>query len=407
MRIAFAAYAVSPLRGSESGNSWRVADELASRGHEVHLVTTVAYQDEWPQPLPVGLHIHLVHPKVAPPFRRGLVGVYVRYRSYLRLCSEEVGRLDQIHPFDVVHHYSWGSLFWGHRLWRVGRPTVFGPIGGGSHSPDELIGLYEPAERRRESQRWLITRLAVRLPMIRRPLLKSLTLAANSDTARLLERNGVAPGGVMLPEPTPPTLLTEPLPDAHARSPKALVWIGRLMPRKAAELAVMALQYLPDDYTLTIIGDGPTRQRVHALSEGCRVAHRVSFTGAVPWPTVVEHLDAAGVLIFTSIRDTTGAQLLEASARGLPIVGIAHQGVADFVTPAAGVLVPLAPPDVLATTLAEGVRTVCESGLWEQYSQGARRMAEDHGVGPLVDALVGHYNRAIDQPGRRTKWTMN
>ena len=37
--------------------------------------------------------------------------------------------------FDIVHHVTWGSLHIGSQLWRLGKPFVFGPVGGGQVAP--------------------------------------------------------------------------------------------------------------------------------------------------------------------------------------------------------------------------------------------------------------------------------
>src|SRR5262249_28149842 len=44
-------------------------------------------------------------------------------------------QLDRTTAFDVVQHVSWGSLHVGSQLWRLGKPFVFGPVGGGQVAP--------------------------------------------------------------------------------------------------------------------------------------------------------------------------------------------------------------------------------------------------------------------------------
>ena len=142
LNVLLSSYALSPVRGSEPGNSWRLAEGLAIAGHRVTVLTTRLYADEHTPSdhLSANLSFEYVDAPLPRLLNRGQLGVYARYLAWQRKSLRRARALVEAAPdsFDVVHHYSWGSLFWGTPLTRLGLPSVFGPVGGGSTSPREL-----------------------------------------------------------------------------------------------------------------------------------------------------------------------------------------------------------------------------------------------------------------------------
>jgi glycosyltransferase involved in cell wall biosynthesis len=127
-----------------------------------------------------------------------------------------------------------------------------------------------------------------------------------------------------------------------------LLWVGRLFPHKALGIAFEALAQLPEESAvqLTVVGDGPERDRLMAKAHALGVSARIVWLGQVPWTRAIDAMDTAHALVFTSLRDSSGAQLLEAMARGLPVITLDHQGAADHVPDDAGIKIPVTTPQV-------------------------------------------------------------
>ena len=84
-------------------------------------------------------------------------------------------------------------------------------------------------------------------------------------------------------------------------------------------------------------------------------------------------------MLFSSIREAFGSQVLEAMSRGLPVVALDIHGVADFMPAGAGVKVPLLPGQDLAIALGEGVvQLLTRPALWQQASHAGRIGAARH-----------------------------
>jgi glycosyltransferase involved in cell wall biosynthesis len=122
-------------------------------------------------------------------------------------------------------------------------------------------------------------------------------------------------------------------PTSPATARTSFVWAGRLSPEKGlADL----LRAWPDRLPLTVLGDGPERDRCERMAPAS-----VRFLGAVTRADVDLHLAAAGALIVTTrCMETFGLVAAEALARGTPVVALRGSTIADLVEEhAAGVVV--------------------------------------------------------------------
>jgi glycosyltransferase involved in cell wall biosynthesis len=154
------------------------------------------------------------------------------------------------------------------------------------------------------------------------------------------------------------------------------VVVARLSPEKSIDTLLRAVPLIlarRDDFRLEIAGDGPCREPLQALAGELRLGDRVRFLGTVH--DVPALLARARLFVLSSLTEGVSLTLLEASARGLPIVATAVGGnpevVADGVT---GLLVPASSPD----TLAEGVlRLWTEPELRTRMGDAGRARVEE------------------------------
>ncbi len=395
MRVVLIAYAISPIRGSEQGNSWRLATGLAEAGHRVELLTSERFSEDW-----VGVAVSdnlriTVVPRDIPGGRltRNAIGWYLRYAVFLSRSHRVATAMHAGQPFDVAHHFSWGTLAWGTPLWKLSVPTVFGPSGGGSFIAPELRSLFSRAQMIRERAREVASRAVRFNPLARRTVRHCTVLATNSDTAQLVRQLGGS-AAVVSDASVPATVLEVPPLTLGERTTGQLVWTGRLIPLKAVDIALMAMRHL-DAYHLVVIGDGVVRSHAEALAATLGVADRVTFTGALTWSDTIDITRRSVALLFTSTRDTFGAQLLEAGGAGTPIVAIDQHGTRDHVPSGAGVLVPVDSPERVAASIAEAVRSLENIDRWNSASRTARSFGESLSVEGHVATMVDVYADAI------------
>lgn len=206
-------------------------------------------------------------------------------------------------------------------------------------------------------------------------------VAANGIAAKL-----VAAGRPALPLTVIPSAGVTP-PPLSLREPGAALaigFLGRLVPERGLDLLFRACVGLPGQWTVTVVGTGPSQEELEALAERLGIAARVHWLGALPrqaidavWPT----LDCVALPSRTTERwlETFGRAALEAMAHGLPVVA-SNSGVLPEIVDNAGRIVPEDDVPALSTALGElladpGLRTrlgaIGRRRVMEEFSDGA------------------------------------
>lgn len=116
-----------------------------------------------------------------------------------------------------------------------------------------------------------------------------------------------------------------------------LVFLGRLVSQKGCDGLLQALSRLRSQGltpNLTIIGDGPDRAMLEALSCACNIAEQVRFTGTLQGSQLARELNRHRVLVVpSSYEEPFGIVALEGLACGcLPVVS-ERGGLVDAVGP--------------------------------------------------------------------------
>lgn len=364
--ILLSAYACLPNYGSEEGNGWHYATLLSQRGLRVHCITREAFRErceaalkETPYP---NLTIHYVAvPDWLERSYGNLVGLYVHYVYWQWKAAELAQQLDKEIDFDLVHHVTYSSLQLGSFMYRVGKPFIFGPVGGGQRVPSAFkhyLGKYWSRERMRDAISWLMIHFN---PGFYQTMRKAdRVLISNTDTYQLVRKyrqnqhiertldsgitNDFISAGPIERDPNPSVL--------------NLLWVGRLLPRKALELTIHALSRVDPNLPirLTVVGgQGEMASEVQAYIARYGVGDRVDWVGHVPHDQVKQFYRQSDVFFFTSLRDSGPMQLLEAMANSLPIVTLDLHGQAELVDGSNGLKIPVTTPLQVVTKLAQAI----------------------------------------------------
>jgi glycosyltransferase involved in cell wall biosynthesis len=405
MRILLSAYACNPDAGTEPGNGWNWAWHLASAGHDVWVLTSTEAGDprrERSRGVP-NLHFVEVAPsKVGDRVLRGAAAGNFRYVTWLGRSFRVARRLARSIRFDVVHHVTFGSLVWGTPLRRLPSPLVFGPVGGGQVTPRSLAP-YLTRLAWLEAIRRVVLRPAMRLnPLAVRTLRDAVAVfVTNRDTERLARACGASRVLLVCDTSVPPWMSDAAAPSEREEyGPVRLLWVGRLLPRKGLPLALDALSRVetPTPWECIVVGGGPLGDDVPTWIERAGLGDQVHWVGSVPWHEVARHYREADVFLFTSLRDAFGAQLLEAAAFGLPMIGLDHQGMADLIPEDVAIKVPILDAAGTALALARAVESLIDDrGRRARMGEAAFRFARANTwaerirevysiVEPIVDA---------------------
>jgi glycosyltransferase involved in cell wall biosynthesis len=263
-------------------------------------------------------------------------------------------------------------------------PFVIGPINGGLPWPSG----FSQAEKQKE---WItgLRNLYRVLPFARSTYRHATAIIAGSSQT-YAEFSTYREKLFFVPENgLSQALLDSALPRIANHGVLELIYVGRLVPYKACDLALRAAVPLLQKglARLTIVGDGPERTGLEQLAETLGVAKEIAFVGWLGHSETMQQLQKADVLVFPSIREFGGGVVFEALALGVvPVVAdfggpgdIVHSGVgykvsltneSDMVCQIEKILSELAGDRSLLDRLSqEGMKYARENLSWDGKAQ--------------------------------------
>ena len=182
-----------------------------------------------------------------------------------------------------------------------------------------LLVIHGSGQGMRPGDSWLRpARAAFQRTVGRSALRRSLPVSVSHVGVEGVQR-GYGLQAEYLPYPLPELPPAPPVAGPAAGEPLRVAWIGRLAPEKDPLSAVRAVDAVAArrPVTLDVYGDGPLRAPMES-----RAATRPWLTlhGSRPWPEVLAAQERAHVCLSTSVWDNVQVAVLEALARGVPVV---------------------------------------------------------------------------------------
>jgi glycosyltransferase involved in cell wall biosynthesis len=382
---------------------------LRRRGIEVHLVTHARTRDELLQLLPTeAARLHFIKDTLLNKlaWRIGkLLPAQIAYftlgyasRVSTQLAARRVARrLVSEHGVDVVHQPIPVSPREPSLLHGMKAPVVIGPMNGNMSYPPAFVsgGRWRMLERIVDTSR-LASRIMNRL--IPGKLRAAALLVANERTRDALPK-GVLDRVVVLPENGvdlqvwfPAQRTTPP----EAGRPTRFIFAGRLVDWKAVDLLLEAVARLDVAVHLDVIGDGPMRPALEALTARFGITGKVRFHGWLSQGDAATLLRASDVLVLPSIYECGGAVVLEAMATALPVIATEWGGPADYLDASCGILVAPNSREDLVRGFATAMKTLHElPELRHSLGQAGRRKVErEYDWDTKIDAMLRIYARA-------------
>jgi teichuronic acid biosynthesis glycosyltransferase TuaC len=138
--------------------------------------------------------------------------------------------------------------------------------------------------------------------------------------------------------------------------PPTLVSVGNLIARKRHADLIVALASLRErhpDIRCVIVGDGPERERLRALSASLGVERQLELRGRMAHRDAIAVARAASLFVLVSVQEAFGVAYVEAMAGGVPAIGCrGEDGPEEIAAAGGGIdLVPAGDPRALATAV--------------------------------------------------------
>ena len=354
---------------------WRGAVEhMRTAGHEVRILTT---DHRTPDPDPTVAEDPDCHRELRWYWRDHdfpRLGLPARLRLERHNLGTLRRHLDDWSP-DLVAWWSMGGMSMSliESVHREGRPAVavvmddwptYGPLVDGWQKPLRARGR--------------LARLAERLTGI--PTLRDLgartrwVFISEHQRDRTERSLGALPGAHIANAGVDGRLF-QPAPEHPWRW--RLLYCGRIDPRKGIDLAVASLPLLPDEATLSVVGDGDPAHRAELehLAHELDVGERVRFERVDRSRLAQAFADSDTLLFPVRWEEPWGLVPLEAMAVGLPVVASGRGGSSEYFADGDNCLLadPDAGPDALAAAL---LRLAGDAGLRTRLREGALATAE-------------------------------
>jgi glycosyltransferase involved in cell wall biosynthesis len=292
-----------------------------------------------------------------------------------RMTPFAPGLLAELRGADVVHCHQFYVLptFLAALFGRLRGARVFvSDLGGGGWTPGYQI----------DQTRWIEAHL---------PL--------SEYAARVLpgrnQRHRVIHGGVDLERH--PMRPADPEP-GHDGS---VLFLGRVLPHKGVHFLIAGL---PPEIPLHVVGPTPDAAYLERLGR-LAAGKDVRFHGPLPDAEVVERLGRPMALVHPTPVDAAGSAgahelfglaLVEAMARGCPVIASDAASLPEIVTPEVNGL--LVPPNRPAAIGAAILRLGGDAGLWARLSRGARRTVEERFTWErVVDRCLAAYAEPAEE----------
>jgi len=345
-KILMIAYACNPEGGGEHWLGWGWAEQ-AAKNYSVHLLTTAKHRAE--------IERHASRHGITPHFlglpdglrqvseRLGGVGRWWRKMAWQARAAKLAEALHAQERFQIVHQTTFHTFRVPFLAARLGIPSVWGPVAGGESVPPGFGGVLGTA-RFGETARRLANQFWLAFPPVQRSLAQASTIfVSNRTTLEFLPEPVRARCVVLPPNALRPEEEHFPEPAARATADTFhLLYVGNCVATRALPLVFAALRHSGlKNLRLTVVGSGPELMRWRRLVEKFKLGDSVEFTGQVTRDKLPELYGRADALVFPALRDSGGSALLEAMARGVPVICLDWAGPGEMVDANSGVKIPV------------------------------------------------------------------
>ena len=334
MNILLSAYACEPGKGSEPEVGLQVLVAAASQ-HEVCVLTrenNIPALKKWLEDQPFRSRVRLEGfdlPGLKAGIKKwGLPGLHFYYDAWQRSARRRAVELDAEVDFDLMHHATFATYWARAGVAGLGKPFVWGPIGGAVELPWRLIpelGLVGIAE---DTVRYGARAVLGRSPWIVGAAQTADVILVQNQEAALALSSSPAELSI-LPNATSIEVGPAALEGIQSRD-RNVLFVGRLVAWKGASLAVRALGRMKNDALLRIYGDGPDADRVRRLARRLGIENRVQFMGRASRKDLLAAVAAAGCVVHPALHDDSPLGVAETLSLGTPLVCLDHGGPAEL-----------------------------------------------------------------------------
>lgn len=363
LRVLHVTDRLSPSDGGPPRACLQMAEALAARGHQVSVFASDMVEPGEP-PFPALWHQGTAEIRCFPI---GRPRIWRRSPALGQALAEAIPHAHVVHIHSLWLWHCWiaADLCQRHRI-----PYVISPHGN----------LFSVVLSHR---RW--RKVPMNLLFQRRSLVRA---AAIHFTAEFERRHAawsdLEGRGLVIPLGVDPQALVPP-PKRRADTAPRLLFLARLHPCKGLDLlaaALIAVAPVWPTLHLTVAGtDAGSLDAFRHVITAAGLESRVEIVGPVEGEAKWALMDQADLFILPSRRENFGLAVVEAMARGLPVLITSGVAIAEDITGTGAGWAPKPEPRAVAEALATAL---AERALWPARGAAGRRLVETRFSWPVV-----------------------
>ena len=179
-----------------------------------------------------------------------------------------------------------------------------------------------------------------------------------------------------------------------------LLFVGRLVPYKGADMLIQAISELTpaiqNKITLTIVGDGSERKLLTQRVETLNLTDKIHFTGWIDQQATLQYYRQSDIFCFPSIREFGGAVVIEAMANGLPCIVVNNGGIGEYVTEETGFRINPVSRNFVIQELKNCIEQLVDNPeLQKRMSSNAIQRAKAFAWNTKTEQIINIYHQAL------------
>ncbi len=387
LNILLGCYACDPTYGSEPGMGWNFAYNI-SKHHNVHVLveegefkeTLTQYSLKHPEKVRnITFHYiprkhHELLRKIWPP------SYYWFYRAWHKKAYLYAKELNRQINFDIVHQITISGFRQPGYLWKLGKPFIWGPLGGFTDTPWCLLSSLGVQGAIYFGIRNIINFFHKRWGFAARAAARHSHTILTSTTQAVKEIHDFWKKDAILMNEV--GLESHPIsyhPCRHQENtPLRICWAGEHIPRKALDILLKALPQCKEKMELHVLSKGPRMTYWKKMAKSLGLNKSVTFHGFVPRDEAFRIMSTSHAFCITSIREDTSTVVFEAFRYGLPIIALDHCGFSTVIDDTCGIKIPIRTKSQVISDYArhldylaanEHIRLKLSSGALERCKQ--------------------------------------
>lgn len=387
--ILMTAYAVNPYKGSEDGMGWNFICQ-AARQNRVIAVTREnnelairKYMLDHPEPYNQNIQfLYFDLPYWARFWKRGPKGALLYYYLWQLFLPAFIRKSSK--SFDIAHNLNFHNDWTPSRLWTLGKPVVWGPIGHHPVIPHEFVlGPYGTRSYFADRLRWYTKSFIWKFDPLLRSTVKhaNCIIAMNKSVERVLPLQHKKVFII-------PSVGSEPVQNVinkkHIRF--QVLSIGRFTELKGFDVTIKSFARFYNKLTaeekkqtgLTLIGKGPTKELLQELAHKEGISAAVTFVDWVDRERLTQFYNEASVFLFPS-HEGAGMVISEALSFGLPVICFDNCGPGEFINDQCGIKISYGTYNHTVKKFAHSLYQLFQNKtILERLSEGALSRFRHH-----------------------------